>query len=177
MAAVSLLAIGIVPLSREIRVRFLAQPWHMPPGAVAKVVVVTTLLPLTAGVTRSNIRSGARRSPEQTDDAHRHGAAGLWRRALLAGARRHSQLDRRQTLRHPASSSPAWRSATCRGPQPENATVLALSTASRHPAIAPGWRRSSRMSRIWERPILVGSARAHCDHGAGTCGSVAMWPA
>ncbi len=139
MAAVSLLAIGIVPLSVEILGRFLAQPLHMPPGAVAKVVVVMTLLPLTAGVI---VRTFA---PALADRLNRpttligtvllvFGAG-----ALLAGAMPVivSLIDGKTLLAISAFVVAGVAVGhVLGGPEPENATVLALSTASRHPAIA-----------------------------------------
>ncbi len=50
MAAVSLLAIVLVPLLIEVVGRYFARPMQMPAAAVAKVVVIMTLLPLVAGV-------------------------------------------------------------------------------------------------------------------------------
>ncbi len=139
MAAVSLLAIGIVPLSVEILGLYSAQPLHMSPAAVAKVVVVMTLLPLTAGVI---VRTFA---PAIADRLNRpttlvgtvlllFGAG-----ALLVGAMPVivSLIDGKTLLAISAFVVAGVAVGhVLGGPEPENATVLALSTASRHPAIA-----------------------------------------
>ena len=50
MAVVSLLAIAVVPLSLWVLGHYSARPLQMPPAAIAKIVVMMTLLPLVTGV-------------------------------------------------------------------------------------------------------------------------------
>jgi BASS family bile acid:Na+ symporter len=139
MAAVSLLAIAVVPLSVEILGRYFAQPLRMPPLAVAKVVVIMTLLPLVAGVI---VRAAAPAAAERLEKPASLVAAVLLILgvgALLVGALPSvaGVLDS-STLVAIAAFVVVGLAAghMLGGPQPEHATVLALSTTSRHPAIA-----------------------------------------
>jgi BASS family bile acid:Na+ symporter len=139
MAAVSLLAIAVVPLSVEILGRYFARPLQTPPLAVAKVVVIMTLLPLLAGVF---VRAAAPAIAERLEKPARLvatvllilGAGALLVAALPLLA---SVIDI-STLVAIAAFVVVGLAAGHRlgGPEPEHATVLALSTASRHPAIA-----------------------------------------
>ena len=139
MAAVSLLAIGIVPLSVEILGRYTAQPLHMSPAAVAKVVVVMTLLPLTAGVIVRTFAPGIADRLNRPTTLVGTVLLVFGAGALLAGAMPVivSLIDG-QTLLAISAFVVAGVAVghVLGGPEPENATVLALSTASRHPAIA-----------------------------------------
>jgi BASS family bile acid:Na+ symporter len=50
MAIVALLSIAIVPIGLQILGRYSAQPFQMPAGGIDKMVLVTTLLPLAVGM-------------------------------------------------------------------------------------------------------------------------------
>ena len=139
MAAVSVLAIAIVPLSVEILGRYFARPLRMPPAAVAKVVVVMTLLPLIAGVI---VRAIAPMIADRLEKPAKlvatmllvFGAGALLIAALpvIVGL-----MDGRTLLALAAFVVVGVAAGhMLGGPEPEHATVLALSTASRHPAIA-----------------------------------------
>ena len=139
MATVSLLAIAVVPLSVEVLGRYFARPLRMPSIAVAKVVVIMTLLPLTAGVV---VRTIAPAIADRLKKPARlvatvlliFGAGALLVAALPAVA---GVIDR-GTLLAIAAFVVAGLAAghVLGGPEAEHSTVLALSTASRHPAIA-----------------------------------------
>jgi BASS family bile acid:Na+ symporter len=139
MATVSLLAIVVVPLSVEILGRYFARPLQMPPIAVAKVVVIMTLLPLIAGVI---VRTIAPAIADRLDKPARRiatilllvGAGALLVAALPAMA----ALIDAGTLLATAAFVVVGLAAghVLGGPEAEHASVLALSTASRHPAIA-----------------------------------------
>ena len=139
MAAVSLLAIAGVPLSLEILGRYFARPLQMAPIAVAKIVGIMTLLPLVAGVL---VRALA---PAVADRLVRParlvgtvllfcGAAALLVAALpvIAGV---TELGTVIALAAFVVAGLAI-GHVLGGPEAEHATVLALSTASRHPALA-----------------------------------------
>ena len=139
MAAVSVLAIVLVPLSLAVLGRYLARPMQMPAAAVVKVVVIMTLLPLSAGVI---VRATA---PAIADRLEK--PAGLVTNVLLAcgvGALLVAALpvitgliDARTLLATVSFIIAGLATGHfLGGPEAEHATVLALSTASRHPAIA-----------------------------------------
>jgi BASS family bile acid:Na+ symporter len=139
MAAVSLLAIAVVPLSVEILGRYFARPLRMPPLAVAKVVVIMTLLPLVAGVI---VRAASPVVADRLEKPASLVAAALLILgvgALLVGALPLiAGVSDSSTLVAIAAFVVVGLAAghILGGPQPEHATVLALSTTSRHPAIA-----------------------------------------
>ena len=101
MAAVSLLAIVLVPLLIEVVGRYFARPMQMPAAAVAKVVVMMTLLPLVAGVIVRE-RSSDCGPPGEAGEARGHRAAGVrGRGAARRGCPGHHRTDRRtDTGRH-----------------------------------------------------------------------------
>jgi len=139
MAAVSLLAIAVVPLSLEILGRYFARPLQMPPIAVAKVVVIMTLLPLIAGVI---VRAIAPAIADRLEKPAKLVATVLL--AFGAGALLIAALPVIAGLID-VKTLPAIAIFVVVGlaaghmlgrPEAEHETVLALSTASRHPAIA-----------------------------------------
>ena len=139
MAVVSILAIVVVPLWVQLLGRYFDRQLQMPPAAIAKVVVVMTILPLITGVMVRTLLPGVATRLEKP-------ARLVSTVLLVAGA-----------LALVIAAMPVIWSVTepgilvavtvfvliglsvghwLGGPQPEDATVLALSTASRHPAIA-----------------------------------------
>ena len=139
MAVVSLLAIAVVPLSVEILGRYFVRPLRMPPTAVAKVVVIMTLLPLVAGAL---VRAIAPAIADRLEKPAKLiatvllivGAGALLVAALPLIA---SLIDSRTLLAIAAFVVVGLVTGhMLGGPEPENETVLALSTVSRHPAIA-----------------------------------------
>ena len=139
MALVSLLAIGVLPLWVEILSRYSGRPLQMPPAAVANVVVTMTLLPLIAGViVRALAPAVASRLVKPATLVGTvvliAGAAALLLAALpvLVGL-----LEVRTLLAIAAFVGAGLGAGHWLGrPRPDEAAVLALSTASRHPAIA-----------------------------------------
>jgi BASS family bile acid:Na+ symporter len=139
MAAVSLLAIVLVPLLVEIVGRYFARPMQMPAAAVAKVVVIMTLLPLVAGVI---VRASAPAIADRLEKPARLvatvllvcGVGALFVAAIpvITGL-----IDARTLVATAVFVITGLATGHfLGGPQAEHSTVLALSTASRHPAIA-----------------------------------------
>jgi BASS family bile acid:Na+ symporter len=139
MAVASLLAIVTVPASAWLLGRATGQPYHMPPAAIARVVLQMILAPLAAGI------------------AARAAAPVFAQRLVRPLSLASTLLLVVGVLAILASALPAVLSLIgggtllalaafvaiglgighwLGGPRPEDATVLALSTASRHPAIA-----------------------------------------
>jgi len=139
MAVVSILAIVVVPLWVQLLGRYFDRQLQMPPAAIAKVVVVMTILPLITGVIVRTLLPAVATHLEKP-------ARLVSTVLLLAGA-----------LALVIAAMPVIWSVTepgilvavtvfvlvglgvghwLGGPQAEDSTVLALSTASRHPAIA-----------------------------------------
>ena len=139
MAVVSILAIVVVPLWVQLLGLYADRQLKMPPAAIAKVVVIMTILPLITGVI---VRTLLPAVADRLEKPVRLVSTVL----LLAGA-----------LALVIAAMPVILSVMdpgilvaltafvvvglgvghwLGGPQAEDATVLALSTASRHPAIA-----------------------------------------
>jgi BASS family bile acid:Na+ symporter len=139
MAVVSLLAIVVVPLSLAVLGRYTARPLQMPPSEIAKVVLIMTLLPLLAGVL---VRSVAPAAADWLEKPMK-----IVSTVLLLGGVVALLIAAFPVLRTLADvptlvalaafvgiglAAGKWLG----GPNPDEASVLALSTASRHPAIA-----------------------------------------
>jgi BASS family bile acid:Na+ symporter len=139
MTIAALLSIVVVPLGTQILGRALGQPFQISTGAVAQVVLVTTLLPLALGM---GLAAGA---PAFADRIAKPVAAvagfllagGML--ALLAGALPAViALVGNGTVLAIVAFVAAGLAVGhfAAGSQTDNQIVLALSTASRHPAIA-----------------------------------------
>jgi len=139
MAVVSILAIVVVPLWVELMGRFFDRELRMPPAAIARVVVMMTLSPLLTGVI-------VRRFAPAVADRLERPARLVSTVLLVAGASALLIVAVPVVLR---VMDPSILQALAAfvvvglgvghwlgGPQADDATVLALSTASRHPAIA-----------------------------------------
>jgi bile acid:Na+ symporter, BASS family len=141
MAVVSLLAIAVVPLSLWVLGRYFKRPLQMPPAAIAKIVVMMTLLPLITGViVRTIVPALAVRLEKPTKVIATvllgAGAAALLISAFPVLA---ALIDIGMVLATAVFVGVGLAAGhALGGPHPEEATVLALSTASRHPAIALG---------------------------------------
>ena len=139
MAAVSILAIVVVPLLIQLLGRYFDRQLQMPPAAIAKVVVVMTILPLITGVmVRALLPAVAARLEKPTRLVSTvlllAGAVALVIAAMPVIL---SMMDTGILLALTVFVVVGlgvghWLG----GPEPEEASVLALSTASRHPAIA-----------------------------------------
>jgi len=139
VAAVSLLAIAVVPLSLAILGRLSTRPLQMPPEAVAKVVVVMTLLPLVAGaIVRAIVPAIADRLEKPVRVVATAMLTGGAAALLIAALPAIAELTDGGTLLA-LTAFVVTGLATGHflgGPRPDDAIVLALSTPSRHPAIA-----------------------------------------
>jgi len=141
MAVLALLSIVVVPLTIEIMARVFHMPLGFSPQAVAKAVLVAAILPLVAGMIVRAVMPGLAARIEKPLD--------LMVKILLPLA----------VLVLLAATLSAARAAIGGGtilaivlfvlaglvvghvmgrPEPEHSTVLALASASRHPAIALG---------------------------------------
>jgi len=142
VAAVSLLAIAVVPLSLAILGRLSTRPLQMPPEAVAKVVVVMTLLPLVAGaIVRAIVPAIADRLEKPVRVVATAMLTGGAAALLIAALPAIAELTDGGTLLA-LTAFVVTGLATGHflgGPRPDDAIVLALSTPSRHP-----WRPSPR---------------------------------
>ena len=139
MAVVSILAIVVVPLWVQLVGLYANRPLRMPPIAIAKVVVVMTLLPLIAGViVRALLPTVAARLEKP---------ARLVSTVMLVGGALVLLIGAVPVILNVLDPSIVLATAAficvglaaghwLGGPQADDATVLALSTASRHPAIA-----------------------------------------
>ena len=139
MAVVSLLAIAVVPLSLWVLGHFSARPLQMPPAAIAKIVVMMTLLPLVTGVIVRTIAPAVAARLEKPTKliAMVLLCAGLGALLIAALPVIAGLIDIKTILTIAVFVGVGLGAGhVLGGPQPEEATVLALSTASRHPAIA-----------------------------------------
>ena len=139
MAVVSLLAIAVVPLSLWVLGHFSARPLQMPPAAIAKIVVMMTLLPLITGVIVRTIAPAVAVRLEKPTKliAMVLLAAGLGALLIAALPVIAGLIDFRTILTMAVFVGVGLAAGhVLGGPQAEESTVLALSTASRHPAIA-----------------------------------------
>ena len=139
MAVVSILAIVTVPLSLEVMGRYFDRQLRMPPAAIAKVVVMMTLLPLLTGTI---VRALAPAVADRLEKPVRLVSTVV----LVAGASVLLIAAVPVVLKVTdvgilltmvvficvGLAAGHWLG----GPNAEDATVLALSTPSRHPALA-----------------------------------------
>ena len=139
MAVVSILAIVVVPLWVQVLALYLDRQLQMPPVAIAKVVVIMTILPLITGVVVRTLLPAVAVRLEKP--------ARVVSTVLLVGGAAVLLIAAMPVIL--SVTEPGILLAVTvfvlvglgvghwlGGPQPDNATVLALSTASRHPAIA-----------------------------------------
>ena len=158
MATLALLSIVAVPLAAEILQRVFGLPLNAEAGAIAKVALVMAVLPLLGGVgVRASMPAVADRIERPVTLAARI-LLPLAVVALLAG-----------TWRAVASAVGGGAVAAMvvfvaiglmvgdflGGPNPENAIVLALSTACRHPAIAMSIAAANFPDEQFAGPILL----------------------
>ncbi|RPI52522.1 MAG: hypothetical protein EHM55_16305 [Acidobacteria bacterium] len=139
MAVVSLVAIVVVPIDIEILQRYFDRSFTMPPAAIAKVVVTMALLPLATGLAvRAMFLDAAARLVRPLTFVATvllvAGALALRIAALpaviqLIGGGTLVALTAFVVMGLVVGHSLG-------GPKAEEAAVLALSTSSRHPAIA-----------------------------------------
>ena len=139
MAVVSILAIVVVPLWVQLLGLYADRQLKMPPAAVAKVVVIMTILPLITGlIVRTLFPAVANRLDKPVRLVSTvmllAGALALVIAAMpvILGEMDPGILVALTAFVVVGLGVGHWLG----GPQAEDATVLALSTASRHPAIA-----------------------------------------
>ena len=139
MGVVALLAIVVVPMLVEVGERYFDRPFQMPPAAIAKVVLTTIVVPLVAGLlVRALVPTVASRLAKPirlvAPALLLAGAVALLASALPAML---GLADGRTLVAMTAFVSIGLAAGHwLGGPHAEEATVLALSTANRHPAIA-----------------------------------------
>ena len=139
MAVLAILSIASVPLSLELIARLSGRTVGIAPGIVARAVVTSTLLPLAAGVLlRFALPSAADRVERYVTPTARL-LLPLAVVALVAGAFSEMwSLIGNGTILAIVIFTVAGLGIghVLGGPDPNHATVLALATACRHPAVA-----------------------------------------
>jgi BASS family bile acid:Na+ symporter len=139
MATVGLLSIATVPLTMELLGRFFNRPFAMAPGGVAKIILMSALVPLVVGLAfRAALPEVAARLVKPVGLVAKVllGVGGL---AILAGVGPAVLgLVGNGTLLAMIAVVAVGLAAghLMGGPNEDHSVVLALSTASRHPAIA-----------------------------------------
>jgi len=139
LTAAALLAIVFVPASVELLGRAFAKDVHVRPAAVARLVLISVLIPLAAGVALRAVApalAGRIARPISLVSTSLLVVAAL---AVLAGSwRAELALVGHGTLAALAVFILVGLAVghLLGGPDPDDRTVLALSTASRHPGIA-----------------------------------------
>jgi BASS family bile acid:Na+ symporter len=139
MATMALFALVTVPLSVEILELFAARTFEMPPGRVAGIVLVTILLPLLAGVAVRAVLPGLAERLAKLLGPAAMALALLGLVVLLTAAW--------AEVRAAAGGGTIIALVVfvvvglvvghlLGGPDPDHSVILALSTATRHPAMA-----------------------------------------
>jgi bile acid:Na+ symporter, BASS family len=139
MATMAALAVVVDPLLVQLLSWYYGRPLGIAPGVIGRIVLITVLLPLLAGVMVRAWRPGvAERLAERFGRAATLLLA-LAALALLAGAWRAlwTAVGDGTILAMVAFVAIGLLTGhLLGGPEPDHSVVLALSTASRHPAIA-----------------------------------------
>ena len=139
MVVVGIVAIAAVPLVVGLLAHVFERPLAMGPGAIARIVLVAVVLPLVAGMA---VRALLPRIAERLNKPVRLVANGLLLVAALALAAGSWQAIWAAIGDGTVFAIVAFLVAALLvghllgGPEPEHSTVLALSSACRHPAIA-----------------------------------------
>jgi BASS family bile acid:Na+ symporter len=139
LVAAAVLAIVIVPVALALLAWAFGTPVHMASGAVASLVLITVLMPLVAGMALRRVAPGSAErgaAPIAALATVRLVARAL--PLLLAAWRPVVSLIGNGTIVAFVAFIAAGLAAghVLGGPEPERRTVLALSTASRHPGVA-----------------------------------------
>lgn len=139
MAMLALLSIVVVPLAVELVGRFVGRSFGMAPGAIARVALMSVILPLVAGIA---VRALLPRLADRLEEPIRMVAAVLLPLAVLALLAGSWQAmwaavgDSTLVAMVCFAAAGLFAGHVLGGPDPENSIVLALSSACRHPAIA-----------------------------------------
>jgi BASS family bile acid:Na+ symporter len=139
MATAALLSIAFVPLALNVVGRILGQPLAMPPAAVARVVVMSVLLPLAAGMGFHALAPGLAARIARPIGRIATGLLALGAIAILVGALPVAlSLIGNGTILVIVAFVVFGLAVGhyLGGPTDEERVVLALSTACRHPALA-----------------------------------------
>ncbi|PSB22796.1 Na+-dependent transporter [filamentous cyanobacterium CCP2] len=139
LVAISALSIFVIPIAMEIFQRITGVSLAMQPRSISVVVLTTVLLPLLAGIVIGKI------APALADRAAK--PIGILASALLVLSALPILIGSARTVFSLVGDGTILSLAgfaligliighLLGGPEPENRTVLALSTASRHPAVA-----------------------------------------
>ncbi len=139
MATMAVLAIVVIPLAAGLLAGYYNRPFSMTPMAIARIALVTILLPLTAGAAVRTWQPGAADRLAPVIGRLATILLGLGVLALLAASWRGMWAavgDGTLLALTAFVAIGLLVGHLLGGPEPENAVVLALSTACRHPAIA-----------------------------------------
>jgi bile acid:Na+ symporter, BASS family len=139
MAALALLSMVTIPVTVELLQRVFARPAGAAPGAVGRILLMSTLLPLTAGMAVRAILPALAERIERPVTLIAKVLLPLAIVALLAGSWRAIWAaigDGTVVAIAGFVAAGLLAGHVLGGPNPEQSVVLALSTASRHPALA-----------------------------------------
>ena len=99
MATMAALAVVAVPLAVELLARYSGRPFGVPPGGIARIVLVTVFLPLLAGLAVRAMLPGSRRTPREAGRPCGHGIVGAGAPGAADGRlARHLGRGRRRNL-------------------------------------------------------------------------------
>jgi bile acid:Na+ symporter, BASS family len=139
MAIAGLVSIAVVPIGLQVLGRYSGQPFQMPAGAIARVVLVTTLLPLAVGMgVRAFLPGVAERVAKRIAPVAKVLLTGGVLALLVAALPAVLSLIGNGTVFAIVVFVAAGLAIghLAGGSRSEEQIVLALSTASRHPGIA-----------------------------------------
>ena len=139
MALLALLSIVIVPLAMALIGFVFGRSFGMGPGAIARIALITVIMPLVAGITVRALLPGVADRLERVVSPITKVLLPLAALVLLVGSWRAMWAavgDGSIVAIIIFVAAGLLAGHLLGGPDPENAVVLALSSACRHPAIA-----------------------------------------
>jgi BASS family bile acid:Na+ symporter len=158
MALLALLSIVVIPLSVEVLAFVFGRSFRMAPGAIARVALITVILPLVAGITvRAWLPAVADRL-EKVVSLITKTLLPLAALVLIVGSWRGMWAavgDGTIVAIIIFVAAGLLAGHLLGGPDPEHAVVLALSSACRHPAIALTIAVANFPARHFEGTILL----------------------
>ncbi len=158
MALLALLSIVIVPLAMALIGFVFGRSFGMGPGAIARVALITVILPLVAGITVRALLPGVADRLEKVVSPITKVLLPLAALVLLVGSWRAMWAavgDGSIVAIIIFVAAGLLAGHLLGGPDPENAVVLALSSACRHPAIALTIAAANFPGQHFEGTILL----------------------
>jgi BASS family bile acid:Na+ symporter len=158
MALLALVSIVVVPLAVELIGFVSGRSFRMAPGAIARVALITVILPLVAGMTVRALLSGVADRLEKVVSLITKVLLPLAVLVLLVGSWRVMWAavgDGSIAAIITFVAAGLLAGHLLGGPDPEHAAVLALSSACRHPAIALTIAAANFPGQHFEGTILL----------------------